>query len=109
SVASIYRAPFKLPGGLAVAISQSGASPDLLAAVRQARAGGAATVALVNAPDSPLSGLADYVVELSAGPERSVAATKSFIASMAALAWLVAEWNGDRELLAGLERLPEQL
>jgi glucosamine--fructose-6-phosphate aminotransferase (isomerizing) len=109
SVASIYRAPFRLPGGLAVAISQSGASPDLLAATEQAKVAGATTLALVNTPGSPLGAVADHVIELSAGPERSVAATKSFIASLAALACLVAEWEQDRELLAEIERLPELL
>lgn len=106
SVASIYRAPLRLPNGLAIAISQSGASPDLLAAVEQARAAGSTALALVNMPGSPLAGLADHVIDLAAGPEHSVAATKSFIASLAAIAWLVGAWAEDGELLAAVEQLP---
>jgi glucosamine--fructose-6-phosphate aminotransferase (isomerizing) len=109
SVASVYRAPLRLSGGVCLAISQSGASPDLLAAMAAAKAAGALTVALVNAPNSPLAEIADEVIELSAGREESVAATKSFIASLAALAWLTAVWRDDREALAAVESLPEAL
>jgi glucosamine--fructose-6-phosphate aminotransferase (isomerizing) len=109
SVGSLYGADLKLAGGLCLAISQSGASPDLLAAVERAKAGGALAVALVNVPDSPLASLADEVITLAAGPERSVAATKSFITAQAALAWLTAEWAGDADLLAAVQALPELL
>jgi glucosamine--fructose-6-phosphate aminotransferase (isomerizing) len=109
SVASVYRAPLRLRDVLCVAVSQSGASPDLLAAMEQARRSGAITVAMVNVADSPLAAAADHVVALSAGPETSVAATKSFIASLAAFAWLVGAWAGDADLLAGVERLPDLL
>src|SRR3546814_21143701 len=68
---------------------------DLLAAVEQQRDAGAFVVALVNAEGSPLAGLADVVIPLSAGVERSVAATKSYIASLAAIAALVAAWAED--------------
>jgi glucosamine--fructose-6-phosphate aminotransferase (isomerizing) len=109
SVASIYRAPLKLDGALCLAISQSGASPDLLAAVAETKAAGALTVGLVNAPNSPLADVADEVIELSAGPERSVAATKSYIASLAALAWLTAAWRGDGAAQAAVDSLPGAL
>jgi glucosamine--fructose-6-phosphate aminotransferase (isomerizing) len=109
SVASVYRTPLRLRDGLCLAISQSGASPDLLAAVAESKAAGALTVGLVNAPDSPLERVADVVIHLSAGQEQSVAATKSYIASQAALAWLVAAWRDDRDALAAVESLPDLL
>src|SRR3546814_14913965 len=68
---------------------------DLLAAVEQQRDAGAFVVALVNAEGSPVADLADVVIPLSAGVERSVAATKSYIASLAAIAALVAAWAED--------------
>jgi glucosamine--fructose-6-phosphate aminotransferase (isomerizing) len=109
SVSSIYDAQSDLRGVLFMAISQSGRSPDLLAAMRNARESGASTVALCNSPDSPLMELADVAVPLHAGPEKCVAATKSFIASLSCIAQLVASWSEDRELLAALTQLPAQL
>jgi glutamine---fructose-6-phosphate transaminase (isomerizing) len=109
SVSSVYEAATDLRGTLMLTISQSGASPDLLAVVSHAREAGARIVALVNAPDSPLAQLADELLPLHAGPERSVAATKSYIASLAAIVQLVAEWSGDRPLGAALEQAPQQL
>lgn len=109
SVSSIYDARTSLAGTLCLAISQSGASPDLLAAVRHARETGALVVALVNAEDSPLARLADHAVPLCAGPETSVAATKSFIASLAAIIHLVACWTGDKALYDALRKAPKQL
>src|SRR3981189_2113789 len=89
SVSSVYAARPDLAGAMVLAISQSGASPDLLAAVSSARAAGAHIVALGNAQDSPLAQLADDLIPLCAGTERSVAATKSYIASLAAIVPLV--------------------
>ena len=109
SVSSVYEAATDLRGTLMLTISQSGASPDLLAVVSHAREAGARIVALVNAQDSPLAQLADELLPLHAGPERSVAATKSYIASLAAIVQLVAEWSGDRPLGAALEQTPQRL
>jgi glucosamine--fructose-6-phosphate aminotransferase (isomerizing) len=109
SVSSIYASRANLEGVLFLAISQSGASPDLLAAARAARSSGALVVALVNAENSPLAGIADYVVPLHAGREASVAATKSFIASMSAIAYLVGRWMQDAELEDALAAVPGQL
>src|SRR3546814_7566648 len=85
-MASLYDAPALAGNRLCLAISQSCKSPDLLAAVEQQRDACAFVVALVNAEGSPLAGLAVVVIPLSAGAERSVAATKSYIASLAAIA-----------------------
>lgn len=109
SVSSLYHARANLRGTLLLAVSQSGASPDLLAAVANAKSAGALIVALVNVESSPLAGAADWAIPLRAGTERSVAATKSYIASLAAITHLVARWAQDRELLAALELLPQQL
>ena len=109
SIASLYDAPAVAGNRLCLAVSQSGKSPDLLAAVEQQRDAGAFVVALVNAEGSPLAALADVVIPLSAGVERSVAATKSYIASLAAIAALVAAWAEDDALEAALTALPGQL
>ena len=109
SVGSVYAAQQHLDGALYVLISQSGKSPDLLRNAEAARAAGAYVVALVNAEDSPLAALADTVLPLRAGPERSVAATKSYLCSLAALLQLAAHWRGDEALLEALSRLPQAL
>ena len=109
SVSSVYAAQQDLEGVLYVAISQSGKSPDLLAAVEAAKQGGAFTLALVNDETSPLAALADAVLPLHAGPELSVAATKSYIAALAAIVQMVAAWTQDDELAGALEALPAAL
>ncbi len=109
SIASLYRAPMKLSRALAVSISQSGRSPDILAGQAAARAGGALTLAFVNDAASPLAAEAGALVRLSAGAERSVAATKSMIAGLVAGAALVASWGGDEAMATALRRLPEKL
>lgn len=109
SVSSIYAAVPEARDVLALAISQSGASPDLLATAKAAREAGARLVALVNAPDSPLAAMADLELPLWAGPELSVAATKSYLAALAAIAQLVAAWTEDAALEAALGALPDRM
>ena len=109
SVSSVYDTRPNLTNSVCLAISQSGASPDLLAAVSKAHEAGAMVVALVNAQDSPIAALADHVVPLCAGIETSVAATKSFIASLAAIIHLVACWAEDRELSEEIRKAPRHL
>ena len=109
SVASLYHAPLKLEGAVILSVSQSGRSPDLLALQQSARAAGACAIAVVNDADSPLACAADAVLPLHAGPEASVAATKSCLASCVAVAALVAAWAGDTGLGAALARLPDAL
>nr|WP_237245368.1 MULTISPECIES: SIS domain-containing protein [Sorangium] len=109
SVVTLYRAPLRLPGGLAVAVSQSGQSPDVVGALSACGAAGAMTAALVNQLGSPLDQAAATTIPLRAGPERSVAATKSFIASLSAMARVVGIWGEDAALLDALEALPETL
>jgi glucosamine--fructose-6-phosphate aminotransferase (isomerizing) len=109
SVASVYGARLRLSGAAMLAISQSGRSPDLLAAIRASREGGAATLAIVNDESSPLAEAADVAIPLRAGPERSVAATKTCIASAAAALAILGEWTADAELAAALRDLPDRL
>jgi glutamine---fructose-6-phosphate transaminase (isomerizing) len=109
SVSSIYLAEQQLSDCVFLAISQSGRSPDLIAAAEAARRNGAIVIALVNAEDAPLAALAHHTLPLSAGTERSVAATKSFIASLAAIVHLVAAWSDDSTLISALEKAPDLL
>lgn len=110
SISSVYSArPAQFSNVLCLAISQSGRSPDLLASVASQKAAGAYVVALVNDEESPLANIADVALGLSAGAERSVAATKSYIVSLAALAALVAAWSRDAVLQDGVSALPALL
>ena len=109
SIASLYHAPLKLEGAVAIAISQSGRSPDIVAMQRMAKDQRALSVAFVNDEGSPLAREANAVLPLCAGLERSVAATKSMIASLVASASLVAHWSEDADLLAALTKLPSVL
>ncbi len=109
SVGSVYAAPLQMRGALFIAISQSGKSPDLLRNAEAAKAAGARVVALVNVEDSPLARLADTVIALHAGPERSVAATKSYLASLSAILQLAACWKQEPALLAALDALPDAM
>ena len=109
SVSSVYAAKQNMQSAVFLALSQSGKSPDLLASASAAKEAGAFVVALVNVVDSPLAELADQVVPLHAGPETSVAATKSYIATLVALAQLVAAWTQSDALKQALSVLPGQL
>jgi glutamine---fructose-6-phosphate transaminase (isomerizing) len=109
STISVYTAQPKLDGTLFLAVSQSGKSPDLLTATAAARNAGAFVVAIVNDETAPLASLAHEVLPLHAGAEHSVAATKTYIASIAAIAQLVSAWSEDRELDTALSVLPQSL
>jgi glucosamine--fructose-6-phosphate aminotransferase (isomerizing) len=109
SLITLNRAPIETRDTLAIAISQSGQSPDVVDPMRYFRDGEATTIALVNDIDSPLAQAAEWAMPLHAGKEQSVAATKSFITSLVAGARLVAQWQNDPELLEGLVALPDAL
>jgi len=98
---SRYASPPDLTGALVVGMSQSGRSPDLLAVLEDARAQGCSVLAITNDADSPMARIADAVVDLDAGPERAVAATKSYTAQLAAVAGLAAGDEG-RDALLGV-------
>ncbi|WP_168795693.1 SIS domain-containing protein [Paraburkholderia aromaticivorans] len=109
SVATLQQAPLQVRDQLALAFSQSGKSPDLVGTMDALRKAGALTVAAVNVPGSPLADACEFELPLVAGPELSVAATKSYIAMLSISAQLVAHWQQDAELLAALKTLPEAL
>ncbi len=109
SVVSVYGAKLKAQNSLAVTISQSGKSPDIVALQQAARQAGAFTVAIVNVENSPAAHAADLCLPLYAGVEQSVAATKSFIVSLVAAASLVAAWSKDEVLSSAIQDLPRQL
>jgi len=109
SIFSVFKAPLALDNMLCLAISQSGRSPDLLAAASAARGSGAIVVALVNDPDSPLAKIASVILPQGAGLEKSAAATKSFITSLSAIAQMVALWSADAAMEAALAQLPSAL
>jgi glucosamine--fructose-6-phosphate aminotransferase (isomerizing) len=106
SIVSIYETTPAMEGMVLIALSQSGRSPDIVATARAAKARGALLVALVNDETSPLAAAADVLVPLCAGTEKSVAATKSFIAALAALLHVVAAWTNSDRLNAALDKLP---
>lgn len=109
SIASVYASPTHAGTTLCIAISQSGRSPDLLAVVDAQQRAGAHVVALVNDEESPLAATAHTLIRLRAGPEQSVAATKSYITALAALAALTAAWAQDADVQAAVADLPAQL
>jgi len=109
SLVTLYHAPLAAPHLLAIAISQSGRSPDVVEPICELRKGGAATIAILNDVAAPLGETAQWVLPLHAGAERSVAATKSFICSQVAGARLVAHWCACDDLRRGLLDLPGAL
>jgi glutamine---fructose-6-phosphate transaminase (isomerizing) len=108
SLYTIYEQPPRLEGAIVVGISQSGASPDVASVLAEARRQGCPTVALTNAPDSPLAREADSVLLLEAGEERAVAATKTYLNSLGAIAMLFAAADGP-VAEAELARMPSVL
>lgn len=109
SIASIYRAPLRLEKSLCLTVSQSGRSPDIVEMARAAGRDGALSVALTNHADSPLAGACAHTLDIHAGPELSVAATKTFVTSAVAGLWLLAECKQDAALLAAICALPALL
>ncbi|MBI2521809.1 MAG: SIS domain-containing protein [Bdellovibrio sp.] len=109
SLITIYQKALRVERSLAVAVSQSGESPDLIEPMKSFKGKALSTLALVNAVDSPLAKVVKWVVPLHAGEEKSVAATKSFIASLTASVSLIASMGKLSVLQDGLLRLPEDL
>jgi len=109
SLITLYQSPMRCQGMLSLAFSQSGQSPDLVAPTEFFSQGGAITAAFVNESDSPLARAAQWAFALHAGQERSVAATKSYIAQLVAGTRVVAAWQNDAALQTALANLPEAL
>lgn len=109
SLLTMYHAAPRLASALVVGISQSGQSPDILAVLEEGKRQGRPTLAITNDGASPLAALADHVIELHAGPERSVAATKTYTAELAVMAMLAAALSGDARNTDALQQLPETM
>jgi glucosamine--fructose-6-phosphate aminotransferase (isomerizing) len=109
SIATLQQAPLRVRDQFALAFSQSGRSPDLIESIQALHEAGALTAAAVNTPGSPLADAAGIELPLRAGPELSVAATKSYIAMLSLSAQLVAFWQRDPALVDALRALPDAL
>ena len=109
SVVTLLHAPLKVSGQVAFGFSQSGQSPDLVDSLRLLRQRGALSISLVNAEHSPLQAACEYHVPLCAGPELSVAATKSCIATLSASALLIGHWSQEADVLHACQALPAGL
>ncbi len=109
SVASVYGAQLRMPHSATIAISQSGKSPDIVAMAENARRGGSLTVALTNVIASPLAKACDLALDISAGPELSVAATKTYVNSVVAALLLIMGMTKDRNLAEAMHSLPDAL
>jgi glutamine---fructose-6-phosphate transaminase (isomerizing) len=109
SVTTVYESSIGWRGGLVLAISQSGQSPDVWRVIEAARAGGALTVAITNEPTSPLAEAAEHVLDCHAGAERAIPATKTYVGCLAVAARLVAELQPASDLARALPRLAETL
>jgi glucosamine--fructose-6-phosphate aminotransferase (isomerizing) len=107
SLYTLYHTPPRLAGTAILAISQSGEARDILAVVEEARRQGIPTIALTNVGDSPLARAADTVILQHAGQEKSIAATKTYITQLFALAWLSAELAEDAQRVAELATMAD--
>jgi glutamine---fructose-6-phosphate transaminase (isomerizing) len=109
SLFTIYRQPPHLNGALVIGISQSGQSPDIVQVISEARKQNRPTISITNAVDSPLALASDHVIEMHAGIENATAASKTYMASLTALAMLSAFFIGDSEYLSQIHQLPEKI
>lgn len=106
SLFSMYGRPPALRNALVVGISQSGQSPDIVSVVAEGGRQGAPTLVITNDPDSPLAQAAEFVIDVGAGPEEAVAATKTYTAQLLAIAMLSVALGGESDRLAALQRVP---
>lgn len=106
SLFTIYNSPPSFGNALVLGISQSGKGPDIVSVIAEARRQGALTAAITNFPASDLGQAADFVVNLQAGEEFAVAATKTYTAELAAIALLSTALRGDAEMAAALDAVP---
>lgn len=107
SLFTMYGAPPDLNEAFVIGVSQSGQSPDIVAVLAEAKEQGRPTLAITNVPSSPLAKTSHYVIPLHAGTERAVAATKTYTASLAALALFSCALEGNSPRFTELEKLPE--
>ena len=106
SLSSVYHSPPQFGDQLVIGISQSGESPDILSVIQEANLQGCATLAITNQIQSPLADEADYTIDIKAGPELSVAATKSYSSQLAVVALLSTYWSDNPLLRDELNETP---
>ena len=106
SLFTYYQRPPRLAGALVVGISQSGISPDIVTVLEEGRRQGCMTLAITNAPESPLAQAAEFVLDIEAGPELSVAATKTYTAELMSIAMLSAALSADETAWLALAKVP---
>lgn len=106
SLFTYYKQPPRLRDALVVGISQSGQSPDIVSVLAEGKRQGCLTLAITNEPDSPLARTSDFILDLQAGEERAVAATKTYTSELMSIAMLSIALSGDSKNFAELERVP---
>ena len=109
SLFTLYQTPPDLQDALVLAVSQSGQSPDICAVVEEGRRQGALTITLTNDATSPLANLAELCIQMHAGPEKAIAATKTYTNSLLAIAMLSCALTGVKEHQDALQGIPEQV
>src|SRR5688572_2055047 len=111
SLFTYYQSPPRLKGALVIGVSQSGQSPDIVSVIEEGRRQNCLTLAITNVPDSPLANAADFVLNIQAGPEKAVAATKTYTAELMAVAMISAALSNSEERwneLASVSKWAEQ-
>jgi glucosamine--fructose-6-phosphate aminotransferase (isomerizing) len=106
SLFTYYQQPPVLRDALVVGVSQSGQSPDIVSVLAEGRRQGCMTLAITNAPDSPLGQVSDFVVNMQIGPELAVAATKTYTGELLAIAMISAALQGEEGRWRELEQVP---
>ncbi len=107
SLFTYYQKPPRLNNALVLGVSQSGKSPDIVSVLKEGRKQGCLTLAITNEPKSPLADEADYVIDIQAGAEKAVAATKTYTAELLAMAMLSTALNNDKERETELQNIPD--
>lgn len=106
SLFTYYKSPPRLKNALVIGVSQSGQSPDVVSVIEEGERQGNPTLAITNDASSPLARAADYVLDIQAGPEQAVAATKTYTAQLMAIAMLSAGLSGNEKMWDELTRVP---
>jgi glucosamine--fructose-6-phosphate aminotransferase (isomerizing) len=109
SLLTMYKTQVRLAGALVVGISQAGQSPDILAVLEEGKRQGRPALAITNDGSSPLASIADHVIELHAGPEQSIAATKTYTAQLTVMAIFAATLSGNADHLDALQQIPSAM
>lgn len=109
SLYTLYHSPPRFGQALVLGISQSGKSPDIVSVLAEAKTQGNLTAVITNNPDSPLAEQGDFVIDLMAGEELAVAATKTYTAELAAIALLSAKLANEQQMLSALEQIPANI